>query len=183
MDRDHDMDHVRSAGQLRNKLTTQEAWPSEVYGDTIGGHSFSDKESVPGGRSKNSREALKRERNDMQAQTMLYSEADLQEQSAPEVQFEDDGEVPEYEDPSPYTCPVCRSENVELSPDNEQAHCLECLTTGDPDDFGWKGESHLEMIRRRPPAMDLPRLLWDTAMLMNQAAAARARKHLFQEVA
>jgi hypothetical protein len=45
MDRDHDMDHVRSAGQLRNKLTTQESWPSEIYGDTIGGHSFSDKES------------------------------------------------------------------------------------------------------------------------------------------
>jgi hypothetical protein len=45
MDRDHDMDHVHGPFHLRELLTTREAWPAAIYGDTIGGRSFTDEES------------------------------------------------------------------------------------------------------------------------------------------
>jgi hypothetical protein len=44
MDRPNDMRHVRSADDLRKTLETAD-WPRGIYGDTIGGKSFTDAES------------------------------------------------------------------------------------------------------------------------------------------
>src|SRR5260370_28168194 len=45
MDTPHDMDHVKNANDLTRELTITEHWPTGVYGDTIGGKSFSDEQS------------------------------------------------------------------------------------------------------------------------------------------
>lgn len=89
---------------------------------------------------------------------------------------------PAQQDESPYSCPECKSSNVDISDDKERAHCYECLHTAEPEDFGWTFESRLELVRRRPPVIDLGAMLFQTTTLLNRAAADALRKPVLSEV-